>query len=254
MVNKKLTLGSVILLTCIGCNSDTNEQQQILDQNQAKWESLNITDYTLTQRRSCFCVPEVVQPTVLLIKDNQTVLSYTEQDEVIVDKQFRSSFLTVNELFSKVNALIDNSESLTVEYHPTFGYPTLISADIDKQMADDEFSINSGDFVDNTDAVCPEVFFPSFTLNIIDNDTQAPLNCDVYGRFQFEDKEAEEFNLDTSNQCDPTTAIDIGADFGIANLTVESDGYNIKEIENIQIIADHCHIKTQNINISLTAK
>jgi hypothetical protein len=217
-VNKKLKLGLVILLTCIGCNSDTNDQQKMLDDNQAKWESLNITDYTFTQRRSCFCVPEVVQPTVLLIKDNQTVLSYTEQDAEIVDKQYRSSFLTVNELFSKVNSLIDNSESLTVEYHSKYGYPTLISVDIDKQIADDEFSINSGDFVDNTDVVCPEIFYPSFTLNIIDNDTQAPLNCDVYGRFQFEDKEAEEFNLDTSNQCDPTTAIDIGADFGIKEL------------------------------------
>lgn len=253
-MNKKLTLGLVILLTCIGCNSDTNDQQKMLDDNQAKWESLNITDYTFTQRRSCFCVPEVVQPTVLLIKDNQTVLSYTEQDAEIVDKQYRSSFLTVNELFSKVNSLIDNSESLTVEYHSKYGYPTLISVDIDKQIADDEFSINSGDFVDNTDVVCPEIFYPSFTLNIIDNNTQAPLNCDVYGRFQFEDKEAEEFNLDTSNQCDPTTAIDIGADFGIANLTVESEGYNMKEIENIHIIADQCHIKTQNLNISLTAK
>jgi len=249
MVNKKLTLGSVILLTCIGCNSDINEQQKMLDDNQAKWESLNITDYTFTQRRSCFCVPEVVQPTVLLIKDNQTVLSYTEQDEVIVDEQFRSSFLTVNELFSKVNSLIDNSESLTVEYHPTFGYPTLISADIDKQIADDEFSINSGDFVGTTIAVCPEIFTPSISLNVIDNDTQAPLNCDVYGRFQFEDKESEEFNLDTSNQCDPTTPIDIGADFGIANLTVKSDGYNMKEIDKIHIIADHCHIKTKTMDI-----
>jgi hypothetical protein len=253
-VNKKLTLVSVVLLSCIGCSSDTNDQQKMLDDNQAKWESLNITDYTFTQRRSCFCDPEVVQPTVLLIKDNQTVLSYTEQDEVIVDEQFRSSFLTVNELFSKVNSLIDNSESLTVEYHPTFGYPTLISADIDKQMADDEFSINSGDFVDTTDAVCPEVFFPSFTLNIIDNDTQAPLNCDVFGSFKFEEKDTETFIADTNNQCDSTTPIDLGADFGIANLTVESDGYSMKEIEKIHIIADHCHIKTQNINISLTAK
>ena len=254
MVNKKLTLGSVILLTCIGCNSDTNDQQKMLDDNQAKWESLNITDYTFTQKRSCFCIPEVIQPTVLLIKDNQTVLSYTEPDELIVDKEYRSSFLTVNELFSKVNSLIDNNESLTVEYHPTFGYPTLISADIDKQIADDEFSINSGDFVDNTDAVCPEIFYPSISVNVIDSDTQAPLNCNVFGSFKFEDKEAEEFLLDTSNQCDPTTPIDIGADFGIANLTVKSDGYNMKKIEDIHIIADHCHIKTQNITISLTAK
>lgn len=254
MVNKKLTLGSVILLTCIGCNSDTNDQQKMLDDNQAKWESLNITDYTLTQKRSCFCVPEVVQSTVLLIKDNQTVLSYTEQDEVIVDKQYRSSFLTVNELFSKVNSLIDNSESLTVEYHPTFSYPTLISADIDKQIADDEFSINSGDFVDNTDAVCPEIFYPSISVKAIDNETQAPLNCDVFGSFTFEDKDTETFIPDTNNQCDPTMPIDIGADFGIANLTVGTDGYNMKEIDNIHVIADYCHIKTQNITISLTAK
>jgi hypothetical protein len=102
--------------------------------------------------------------------------------------------------------------------------------------------------------VCPEVFFPSFTLNIIDNDTQAPLNCDVFGSFKFEEKDTETFIADTNNQCDPTTPIDLGVDFGIANLTVESDGYNVKEIENIHIIADHCHIKTQNINISLTAK
>ena len=99
-----------------------------------------------------------------MVKDNQTVLSYTEQDEVIVSKQYRSSFLTVNELFSKVNSLIDNSESLTVEYHPTYGFPTLISADIDKQMIDDEFSIRSEGFIESNFG-CPAIYTPSFSLN-----------------------------------------------------------------------------------------
>ena len=60
MVNQNLTFTSFTLLASISCNSDTNDQQKMLDENQAKWESLNITDYTFTQRRSYFFVPEVV--------------------------------------------------------------------------------------------------------------------------------------------------------------------------------------------------
>jgi len=257
MVKNKFIFSITILLMCIGCSSDdTNDQQQNLDNNQAKWESLNITDYSFTQRQICFCVPETVQPTVLLVQDNQTVLSYSAQEEVITAKQFRSSFLKVDELFTRVNALIDNSESLTVEYHPTYGYPTLISVDIDKKMADDEYSIHSESFIDNSNAICPAVFTPSFYLNVTDKDTQESLNCNIFGSYQFEDKELEDLEdleLGQNIHCEIDSPVPVGSNFGIANLTIEASGYQSQELTNIHVIGSHCELKTQNLTIELTA-
>ncbi|SFC32514.1 DUF6174 domain-containing protein [Pseudoalteromonas denitrificans] len=245
-------ISAITLVSILGCNSSSEtDQQREFDLNQAKWDALNITQYTLDQRRSCFCLPEATQTTTLLIKDNEIELSYAKETEVITNKNLRNSFLKVDELFKKASELINNSDELQVEYHAQYGFPTYISVDIDKQTADDEYSITTSNFTDNTNIACIEVLTPSFNLIAQDANTTDSLNCQLAGSYQFEDKEPVTFDNSTSDNCDNNHSLDIASDSGIASITINVDGYHSKTINNIHVIADHCAIKTQDITVEL---
>jgi len=58
------------------------------------------------------------------------------------------SVATIPMLFDLVHNAIDRDAAmLEVEYHPSLGYPTKLSVDYEREIADDEFSIRADSLV-----------------------------------------------------------------------------------------------------------
>ena len=76
--------------------------------------------------------------------------------------------------------------------------------------------------------------------------------CRIYGNYQFEDKEIEEFELEQNTYCEIDVPASVGVGFGIDSLTVEASSYESQQIENIHVIGNRCSPKSQNISLNKT--
>lgn len=116
-------------------NLDTNQAGD-LDQNRAKWSALSLQSYQYNFRRSC-CGSEDKREVIILYTNGQKSVMYADDLTTPQDTIYPS----IEELFDIIQDAIDKEETrLIVEYHPQFGYPTLISRDPIPAAIDDDIS------------------------------------------------------------------------------------------------------------------
>lgn len=109
-----------------------------LEANRALWQSLGISDYTLTTLITCFCID--VAPVTVEVRGG---------DVARVDPADAPSFnvLTVEDLFNRLATAIDLPvDSLRVTYDPETGIPLQLRIDDDFGLADEEEDIDVLDF------------------------------------------------------------------------------------------------------------
>ena len=108
---------------------------------EARWRARNISSYSLLQQRVCFCIfgANVYRVTV----QNGAITSIadtTTKQELHAD--LRASFLSVDGLFDEIRKLeAQRNDRLEIAYDSLFGYPRLISVDISRNIADEEYTI-----------------------------------------------------------------------------------------------------------------
>lgn len=125
-----LALCSLLSSACGG-----GQARDTLNTKRALWESQALTDYSYHFHRSCFCV--MVDPVVIEVHGAEVTVNYEDGQPVPSDKL--DMFPTIPGLFDMVSdAIAADPYSLEVEYDPTYGYPTRISIDYDKNTVDDE--------------------------------------------------------------------------------------------------------------------
>jgi len=129
------------LVTCSGPQTDLEKQ---LNQNEQKWASQKIRDYSYTLRIGCFCPPEITSPVLVEVRGGTTKsVSYVSDGRQATNELFRKAD-TIEELFSVIRESIDQKvDKLTVEYDPSLGYPTEISIDPIETAIDEEGLIRS---------------------------------------------------------------------------------------------------------------
>lgn len=136
-----LLFGLVTLLA--GCSflpgaslSPRDEALRSLAQRQAQWQSSQVDDYTISITRQCFCPATELEVTVV----DGVVTAVTKGGEPAAPNDVAGLPKTVPELFALIAAQPDTA-ALTVEWDPTFGFPTNIQVDPIVNAIDDEFGI-----------------------------------------------------------------------------------------------------------------
>lgn len=145
MKTRIITLFLILVLTISACGGGS-----VFQQNQKKWEGQNINHYRFTVAVSCFCPFANVEVTYEVLNGqvvNQSVQSSPDNpvDEALVS-DFYQSYNTIEKIFDYVGGAINDADETTIEYDPTYGFPTDISVDWIKQAVDDEMYLTLSNF------------------------------------------------------------------------------------------------------------
>ena len=135
----------ILVLTISACGGGSEFKQ-----NQAKWEAQNVDHYRFTVAVSCFCpfanvnVTYEVQNGQVVSQSVHTSPDNTVDEALISD--FYQPYNTVEKVFEYVGGAVDNADKTTIEYEPTFGFPTDVSIDWIELAADDEIYLTISNF------------------------------------------------------------------------------------------------------------
>ena len=134
------------ILLCAGsaCSEVLGVTVSEMDRHRALWISSGVLSYRYDYQRSCECGPDMVRPVRIEVLGG-SVMSVTFLDDgESLQSPTAGAFATIDDLFAKIDEAIEsNAESVVVTYHPTLGYPTLLSVDYRREIADDEFTITA---------------------------------------------------------------------------------------------------------------
>ena len=137
-------------LLAVACTKSSQTEPVVdprpgFDRQEAVWNGLGMTAYTMEQERVCFCNAPSVRLTVRngVITDAVYVASGD-----FVPAGARSLYHTVPELFALMRAAYAaNPYQFNVLYHATQGYPAQITVDPSAAIADDAYTINTSSVV-----------------------------------------------------------------------------------------------------------
>lgn len=137
MKTKMVSLFCALVIVLSACSNGST-----LQQNRDKWEGQNINHYQFTIAISCFCPFAGVEVTYEVLNGqvvNQTVKS--SPDNPVEEAQvsdFYQPYNTIEKVFDYADKTIKEADETTIDYDPTYGFPTNISVDWIKQAIDDE--------------------------------------------------------------------------------------------------------------------
>ena len=145
MKTKFVSLLFVLVLTLSACGGGSTFQQ-----NQAKWESQNIDHYRYTIAVSCFCPFAFVEVTYEVQNGqvvNQSIQASPDNpvDEAQVT-DFYQPYNTIEKVFDYIGEAVRDADDTTIEYDPTYGFPTDVSIDWIELAIDDEIYLTLSNF------------------------------------------------------------------------------------------------------------
>jgi hypothetical protein len=128
-----------VLSACVN-DGNTPRSFTTLAEAEERWKSYKFTQYTLVQRRSCFCIP-LKYPLTLRIDSGGKVVAATDTDGKPVSTALGTS---IEMMFDNIRTLQSRSgASVEVRYDSVYGYPRFLNADPIKQAADDEYLLET---------------------------------------------------------------------------------------------------------------
>lgn len=120
----------------IGHSANENKRKnETLQFNESKWDSNKPLHYSYQVTTGCMWVHSYH------VEKNRSGLIATPMDTSTVVKP-----ISVSDLFAEVRKAHLTSHTVSVEYHPYFGFPTAIEVDWDKAIIDDECFVQVSDF------------------------------------------------------------------------------------------------------------
>ena len=158
-----------------------------------------------------------------------------------------SSCLT---LFQLIALEESRAESLSVKYDPELGYPTEITVDINEQTADDEYTLTISNLVAEADVACTATVEDGLLLSVTDQATQMPIACGVTVTVM-EGAYSETVMVDDADCADDDLIAMLDERPGFYTLTVQKQGYEDFQVDNIGIGKDLCHVLTRELNVEL---
>lgn len=145
MKAKFITLFFVLVLMLSACGGGSTFQQ-----NQNKWKSQNIDHYRYTIAVSCFCPFAFVEVTYEVQNGEVVNQSIQTSPENPVDEEqvneFYQPYNTIEKVFDYVDEAVRDADDITIEYNPTYGFPTDVSIDWIELAADDEIYLTLSNF------------------------------------------------------------------------------------------------------------
>jgi hypothetical protein len=116
------------------------------------WRHQHLHDYQFVWQRTCFCLPEAVQPIRVTVRDG-VIASATDLSGTPVADSIRQSLLTIDALYERV--LGGERSGAKVRFDCAgAGVPLQVYIDPRARVADDEFRVTITQFT--ADAAAPE--------------------------------------------------------------------------------------------------
>ncbi|MEY2941634.1 MAG: hypothetical protein RJA67_1319 [Bacteroidota bacterium] len=132
----------LIILLLFGCK--TVEPLDDASANLNLWNEKKIENYSFSFKRICFCPVEYVGPHQVVVQNGKVVtvngLPYNSSERYGV-------MYTIPELLQVIKVNLDkNPAKKTLNFNPTYGYPTSAFFDFSEMMADDEIGYEVTNF------------------------------------------------------------------------------------------------------------
>ncbi len=122
-----------------------------LTANQQKWETSKVTHYRFDLDIVCFCAFRDRMPLSIEVQDGQVVsMTYTDGTVVATDDpqwDYFNRFATFDNLFADIQSgPTAEADEVTIEFDPTYGFPTMVNVDQIKEAMDDEYNLTVSNF------------------------------------------------------------------------------------------------------------
>ncbi len=137
----------IVVLLAPGCLFGRDEADERSDELRAariRWEASGVTDYTVREFVSCFCL---CPHGFTIVVDDEALTDVTDIEPIEglppedLEGVARSCARTVPQLFDLIAAHVEDADRFHVEYDASLGYPTRISIDPESRIADEEINV-----------------------------------------------------------------------------------------------------------------
>jgi hypothetical protein len=135
-------VGTTMAVTA--CSDTLGVTSAAVESHRARWEAAGLAAYLYEYQKQCECRPETLRPARIEVQAGSvTRVTYLDNAQTL-ESPPADSFPTIDDLFDHIDeAARMDVASLVVTYDATFGYPTLISVDYRRDIADDEIIIRA---------------------------------------------------------------------------------------------------------------
>ena len=147
---KKLILivMALVLAACTAVGNAMGSQSEI-EQNQGKWQDASISHYRYHLSISCFCVFTQDMPLIIEVQDGKVISMEYQSGKAIEPSllELFEKYATIDRVFAELEADLNGAaDEVTVKYDPTYGFPTEVTIDFEKQATDDELYLTLSNF------------------------------------------------------------------------------------------------------------
>lgn len=124
--------------------SAIEEDFSAIENPRERWEAYQLSDYQIKQRRSCECLPPF-EWTANILNNSVESIKYEGDQSEEYDERGLKNAITVERAFNLLEQYEDEAHSITVDYHPKYGYPTKLIIDVHEMIADEEIIYRMSD-------------------------------------------------------------------------------------------------------------
>src|SRR5690242_13384441 len=146
---KKLILIVMVFLLTACASVNALGSQSAIEQNQQKWQDATIPHYRYNLAISCFCVFTQDMPLIIEVKDGKVVsMEYQSRKEIDPSLlEMFEKYATIDRVFAELKANLNGAaDEVTAKYDSTYGFPTEVTIDVEKQATDDELYLTLSNF------------------------------------------------------------------------------------------------------------
>jgi hypothetical protein len=135
----------LLLLFCLnlwGC--ETVQPLDDATKNLNLWNEKKIENYSFSFKRVCYCTLEYVGPNQIVVKNGKI---FTVNGAPYNKEERYGVMYTIPELLQVIKANIDRKPvKQTLNFNPTYGYPTSVFFDFSEMIADEEIGYEITNF------------------------------------------------------------------------------------------------------------
>jgi hypothetical protein len=146
---KKLILIVMAFLLAACASANALGGQSEIEQNPQKWQDAGISHYRYNLFISCFCVFTQDMPLIIEVQGGKVVSMELKSGKEIDPSllELFQKYATIDRVFTELKADLNGAaDEVMVKYDPTYGFPTEVTIDVEKQATDDELYLTLSDF------------------------------------------------------------------------------------------------------------
>jgi hypothetical protein len=146
---KKLILIVMAFLLAACASANALGSQSEIDQNQGKWQNADISHYRYDLSISCFCVFTQDMPLTIEVQEGKVIsMEYKNGNEIDSSLlELFQKYASIDRIFTELKADLNGAaDEVIAKYDPTYGFPTEVTIDVEKQATDDELYLTLSNF------------------------------------------------------------------------------------------------------------